>query len=123
MDLYLNGLKEAFKFIVAYIKTNMGTKIKEASLKALVAFKDALWKELKNTVHEQAFLAIRAAEVYYSAEQVKVKKKELVSQVVDSIKFPVVLKPFKGLMKSYLTKRVDNLIQGAIQKGYTFLAE
>ena len=123
MNLYINYLKEAFKLCLSYIKEDTWNKIKAAAIKALIAFKDVLWNELKDTVHEQALLALKAAENYYNAEQVKIKKNELISQVVESLKLPLIIKPFRGLMKSYISKKVEDIFQEAFHKGYEFLTD
>ena len=73
MNLYLNYLKEAAKLCLSYIKEDTWDKIKAALLKALDAFIKVLWNELKDTVREQALLALQTAKTYYEAEQVKVK--------------------------------------------------
>jgi len=121
MNIILTWFKEGIKVYYTYIKENLWEELKAALLKALASFKDTLWKEMKDTVQEHLLRALQAAEVYYNAEQVKVKEKELVSQVIDTLKLPLVVRPFKGLMKSYLTKKVEELIQEAIKAGYGFL--
>lgn len=123
MNLYLNYLKEATKLCFSYIKEDTWDKLKAALLKALEAFIKVLWNEIKDTVREQALLALQAAKTYYEAEQVKIRKSELISQVVDSLKLPIIVKPFKGLLKSYINKQVEKIFQEAYYKGYEFLAD
>ena len=123
MNLFLTYLKEALKLYWFYIKRNTSEKLKEALLKALEAFKNTLWNEVKDTVYSQTLSALQAAEAYYKTEQVKIKEKELISQIVDSLKLPLVLRPFKGLMKSLIIKKIEEIIQEALKNGQEFLSK
>lgn len=123
MNVYLNYLKGAVKLCLSYIEKDTWDKIKVALLKALEAFIKVLWNEIKDTVREQALLALQTAKTYYEAEQVKIKKSELISQVVESLKLPIIAKPFKGLLKSYINKQVEKIFQEAYYKGYEFLTD
>ena len=121
--MQLSYLKEVLKFCFLYYKAKLKDKIRTAIFKAVIAFKETLWKEIKSTVQEQALMALKAAEKYCNAEQVKVKKEEIISQIVDKIKLPFILKPFKKLMKNFLNKKVEEIITDALKKGQLFLAE
>lgn len=123
MKQYLLLLKQAFQLLIEYFKEDTWDKIKAAFIKAFDAFKEILWNELKETVREQAEIAVKTAEEYSKSEQVKIKKEELISQIVDSIKLPFIFKPFKGMLKSYINKKVEAVIQLAIEKGHDFLSK
>ncbi len=121
MNLDTSYFKKALTYCLSYLKENIGTKFKSALHNAAKAFKEVLWNELKTDVYNQAILALQAAEAYYKTEQVKIKKEKLIIHILDKVKLPFFLKPFKGLLKNLIISKIEEIFNEGIHKGYEFL--
>lgn len=122
MGAYSVYLQKILSFLTEYWKKYLWEKVHVALLKSLETFKDALWDEVKDSVREQAKVALENARAYYNQEQVKVKKEQLISQIVDKVKLPLLLKPFRKLIKNYINTKVEKVILDSLQKGCDFLS-
>ena len=122
MGAYSVYLQKILSFLTEYWKKYLWKKVHVALLKSLETFKNALWNEVKDSVREQAKVALETAKAYYSQEQVKVKKEQLISQIVDKVELPLLLKPFKKLIKHYISTKVEKVILDSLQKGCDFLS-
>lgn len=120
MNKYIAIIKETLRILFKHLGRE---KVKDAFKKASEAFKEVLWKEIKVVVYEQALLALEAARDYCNQEQVKLKKEELISQVFEKIKLPLLLRPFKKLLKGYINQKVEEIISSALQRSHDFLTE
>ena len=98
--------KEALK--IAWVKT-------KAWLLALAA---NLWEDyLKDKLREQInFLIVRGVNLvrtYHDSDDYQKKKEAILDFIFKNIKLPVILKPFKGLIKAILSSSIEKQIDKA----------
>ena len=98
--------KEALK--IAWVKT-------KAWLLALAA---NLWEDyLKDKLREQInFLIVRGVNLvrtYHDSDDYQKKKEAVLDFIFKNIKLPVILKPFKGLIKAILSSNIEKQIDKA----------
>lgn len=100
-----------FKTIILKVSSTVGLWI-------LGKLKD-LWEEkLKNYLKDQLHVLIEEAVddivELRNSEEYETKRKEIYNKVFDGIKLPIILKPFKGLIKKMLKDGIDEKISGAL---------
>lgn len=98
--------KEALK--IAWVET-------KAWLLALAA---NLWEDyLKDKLREQInFLIVRGvnlARAYHESDDYQKKKEAVLDFIFKNIKLPIILKPFKGLIKAILSSNIEKQIDKA----------
>ena len=98
--------KEALK--IAWVET-------KAWLLALAA---NLWEDyLKDKLREQInFLIVRSvnlAHTYHDSDDYQKKKEAVFDFIFKNIKLPIILKPFKGLIKAILSSSIEKQIDKA----------
>lgn len=103
-------MKETWKEVlkIAWIET-------KAWLLALVA---NLWEDyLKDKLREQInFLIVRGvtlARAYHDSDDYQKKKEAVLDFIFKNIKLPIILKPFKGLIKAILSSNIEKQIDKA----------
>lgn len=118
--MYMN-FSSICKLCIEYVKDFVLIKIKPVFLEALKSFKDNLWKELKEIIHDQIVELLKFAEESYSSQNIKIKKDKLIEDIINKIKLPLIFKPFKKLLHSYISKKVEEVIQELFEKGHEFI--
>lgn len=94
-------------------------KIAWAETKAwLLALAANLWEDyLKDKLREQInFLIVRGvnlAHAYHESEDYQKKKESVFDFIFKNIQLPVLLRPFKGLIKSILSSNIEKQIDKA----------
>lgn len=91
-------------------------KCKVALKKALKAFVKMLWQELKDEIRKQVVIGIMKAQEYCLSEEARIHEEFVLDYVMRHINLPVVLKPFRGLIRSLLKSRLERLIHSLLFK-------
>lgn len=87
----------------------------------LLAFAANMWEDclkdyLKNQIDQLIKRGTELVIEYHDSEDYKAKKEAILNFVFDRIQLPVILKPFKGLIKSILSNSVEKQIEKALDK-------
>ena len=99
-----------------YFQSSLKGKLQEAIRKASEAFFRILWDNLKEEVTRVTTEVIKNANDYLRSEGVLAKKEELINKVIKNVKFPLILRPFKGLIKKKILNKVDEVVSNILQK-------
>lgn len=73
--------------------------------------KDALKAQLDDLIHR----GINYVNAYYKSEDYEKKKEEIVNFIFKNIQLPLILKPFKGLVKAILITSIEKQIEKGIE--------
>lgn len=112
-------LKELFQKLISYCSKEV---IKEAFLKALEAFKDTLWKEIKEEVHNVAKEVISEAEAFLTSVEAQEKEEAILNAIMEKIQLPFILKPFKGIIRNIIKGKLEAFVEETLNKGKDLLA-
>lgn len=79
------------------------------------------WEDcLKNYLHEQIQALIKEAvkdlTAIHDSEAYVAKKKEILDKIFNKVKLPLLLKPFRWLIKNILYDKVEEKVQEALNK-------
>lgn len=110
-----------FEKILVWYKENLQERVREGLRIAAKAFFDTLW----NYIKEDVILAARKSlkkieEIASSADGAEVKKK-ILDLIMSKIKLPIVLRPFKGLIRNLISKKIDEILHNIFGKGFELL--
>ena len=102
--------------------------LKELKEKALKALKQAgeefikrLWELLKNDIIARAKQSLTLLKELVKSEEGQAKKAFIVDIIMDRVKLPIVLKPFKGIIRRILADKIEEAVIGLIEKGQEFI--
>lgn len=87
----------------------------------LLGYAKKFWEEklkefLKEQIHELAKSALAEVEQLHDSVEYELKRQEIFDKIFDGIKLPLILKPFRWLIKRILQDAVEKKIQGALDK-------
>ena len=119
--IIFKALKVLCSIVIDYLRKALGAQLKEAFQLALEAFKTTLWEHVKAEATQAAKEAIRTIKAFYVNPDVQNRKKAIVDDVVKQIKLPLVVKPFRGLIKKMLNDKIDELVESLTNKGLNAL--
>lgn len=107
-----------FKFIwaqiVNFFKAELLDLCKSAFKKGMNAFKEAVWAELKDDVNASIKAAIGHVEVYFHSTEARVKEEAILDTLLEWIKLPLLVRPFKKLIKNIIRDKVNALVEKTI---------
>ena len=109
--LIVTKIVEYFSYVMT---KEFAKKCKAALKKALEAFVKALWRELKEELKNQAIIGIMKAQEYCLSEEARIHEEFVLDYAMRHIKLPVVLKPFRGLIRSLLKSRIEKLVHSLL---------
>ena len=108
--IIFTALKGMWKVLWNYICGELLEKVKEALPKAVKAFKDTLWAEIKNEVHACAVEVLTDAEKFLTSVEGQQKEEAILDMIMAKIELPLLLKPFKGLIRKIIKSKLENSI-------------
>lgn len=101
---YIKGI--AIHYITNYIMP----KIKEAFEKAKEKFVEILWNEVKEDMELHIKSAIEYIQKFFRSAEYEVKEQVAIDTLFNRVKLPILLKPFKSLLKKTFKKKLKKLI-------------
>ncbi len=108
-----NTIVKAIKtFFVIYLKG----KIKDIALKVIEEVKKHIWEIIKKEITEAIIETTAVIKAYLNSNEGKSRREEIVNIIFEKVKLPVLLKPFKGLIKKKFADKIDELIVEFIRK-------
>ena len=114
-------LKKAGAAVLAYLQAKLFDKVKAAFLKGLAAFRDILWEELKDDIVACAKETVAEAEVFLASEEAETKKELILDAIMIKIELPIVLRPFKGIIRRILKAKLEDLVKDLLAKAKELL--
>ena len=116
--------KEIFLKIAEFYKENLQEPIREGLKRALNACIKAFWDYVKEYVIASARKSLFLIESFLISDSGKEKKEAVVELIMSRIQLPLVLRPFKFLIRNILRGKLDDVLNGALDKvrGLKFLA-
>ena len=110
-----------FEELIENFKESLLPKIKEAFNHALKAFIDAFWDYIKDEVILSARRSLKILEALVQSPAGKEKKEDIVDLIMLKINLPIVLKPFKGLIRKMVLKKIDEILHNIFGTGFKLL--
>jgi hypothetical protein len=92
-------------------------KLLEGLKKAWKAFIDTLWEFLKEDVILSARKSLKIIENYLNSTDGQNKKQYIINLIMEKIKLPIILKPFKFIIRKMVQDKIDTIIKDLIGKG------
>lgn len=108
--------KEIFLKIAQFYKDNLREPIREAFKKAVKACIKLFWEYIKEYVIDSARKSIAFIEAFLSSDAGEAKKQAVVELIMSKLKLPLPLRPFKFLIKKILKDKIDEVVNGALDK-------
>ncbi len=118
-EIIINFFKKIFSFLSAYAWPTYKERIIEALRRAFEVAKDTfievLWKSVKDDLTAHAKEACEYGMTYTNTSDFKEKEEAVVTYLFTKIKFPLPLRPFKGLIKNLLKKKIETFIKETLE--------
>ena len=108
--------KQFWYYIVAYFTHYLAPIFKEVLEKTKNYFINLLWDTLKERFNEVVEPAVEYMEKYFGSMDYQQKEKDIINTLLQNANLPVLLKPFKPLLKKILRNKLRELISGCIEK-------
>lgn len=101
-------------------------ELKEKLVKGIKAtckeFLAILWDFVKDDVILSARKSLGIISTYLTSTEGLDKKEKIADLIMSKIKLPLPLKPFKGLIRKLIIKKIDEIVHDLINKGNLVLA-
>jgi hypothetical protein len=96
-------------------------KLLEGLKEAWKAFIDTLWEFLKEDVILSARKSLKIIENYLNSTDGQDKKQYIIDLIMEKIKLPLVLKPFKFIVRKMVQDKIDAIIKELGEKADLYL--
>ena len=114
----MTTLKQTINEAQQYLKEELLPKVIEGFKHAFCVFIETLWKCLREEVIESAKKSLVLIKTIWESAEIKEKKKAILEIIMLKIKLPIVLRPFRGLIKNLISNKIDNILNELIDKGF-----
>ena len=114
-------IRELLKRAGIWLKNRLWERLKEAVLRAWESVKESLWREIEIEVKACARELIIDAETFLKSAEAEQKEKIIVDVLMTKIELPVVLRPFKGIIKKILRSKIHDTVRALLEKGKEFI--
>lgn len=103
-------------YFFEYFRTFLFPQIKEAFFEAKDKFLESLWDRIKEDIHAQADQAVAHVKEYVASTDYEVREKAALDAIFKKINLPIVLKPFKPLIRHIFKQKIRALIEDSLRK-------
>lgn len=115
-ELLKEMAKQTWCRVAAYFTHYLLPVIKDALVKTKDYFIETLWDSLKDEFEAMAKSAVDYVEYFYNSPSYKEKEEAAINTLFQNVDFPLILKPFKPLLKKILRNKVRKLIEKYLKK-------
>lgn len=122
-QLFKKIIKEFWFFVLSYFTSYLFPKIKEAFLNSKEQFLEYLWSSIKEDFKLNIEEVIKHVENFFKSTTYELKEKIIVDSLFEKVKLPVVLRPFKALLKKILKDKIHAFIKENLEKVHKKLDE
>ena len=105
-----------FEELTAEFKENLLPKVKEAFKEAFKEFLGIFWKYIKDEVILSARRSLKLIAALMTSPEAQEKKEAIVDLIMLKIKLPLLLRPFKGLIRNMVSDKIDEVLKKVIGK-------
>lgn len=103
--------------VLFYIKTELWGEIQTVLLKAVKEVKEFLWAKIKEDVKACATQIIKDAEAFLTSVEAAEKEEAILDAIMAKIELPLLLKPFKKLVRNIIKGKLEDLVKATLNKG------
>lgn len=114
--IIMDFIKKYGMAFLLYCKEKFGPQIKESFKKAWQSFVDTLWDSVKDDFKAEITSTVQFIEHFFGTPDYKEKEEAIIDVLMKNVELPLVLRPFKGLLKSILRNKIRKLIEKTIKK-------
>lgn len=114
--IIIEALKKLGVQLVNYIKTELWGKVVDAAKEAFKVFVDELWDSVRDEIHDKLQSAITFINYYFDTEDAKERQEMIIETLMQNIELPILLKPFRGLIKRILRSKLEKVVQEGLKK-------
>lgn len=107
--------------IKLFYQEHLQAKVREGLKLAFEAFYKTLWDFIKDDVLSTVHDSLEAIQEIVESKKGQDKKEQIVDLILAKAKLPIVLKPFKGLIKKAILKKIDEILHNIFGKGFELL--
>lgn len=100
-----------------FYKENLQQKVREGLKLAMKSFIDTLWTYIKEDVILSARKSLKLIAALVLSPEGEAKKDAIIDLIMLKIKLPLVLRPFKGLVRKAIENKIDEVIKGLLGRG------
>jgi transcriptional regulator CtsR len=108
--LLQQALQQAYYYVLAYFTHYLFPIIKDTFNEAKESFIEKLWESVKIQVTSDIQTAVEYVECLFESSTYQEKEKAIIDTLFKNIELPLVLRPFKSLMKKILRDKLHQLI-------------
>lgn len=114
--IFIDFIKKYGMTFLLYFKDKFGPQIKEGFKKAWQAFVNTLWDSVKDDFKAEVNSTVQFIEYYFNTPDYKEKEEAIINVLMKNVQLPLVLRPFKGLLKNIFRNKLRKLIEKTIKK-------
>lgn len=103
-------------YLFEYFRTFLFPQIKEALIRHKDAFLEDLWNSIKDDIHEHAEQAVEYVKKYVESTDYEVREKAALDAIFQKVNLPLVLKPFKPLIRHIFKQKIRAFIADSLRK-------
>ena len=103
--------------LLYYFKTELAGEVKRITFEALKELKEFLWTKIKEDVRTCSIQVIKDAEIFLTSAEAEEKKEAILDAIMIKIDLPLLLKPFKKLVRNIIKGKLEDLIKTVLNTG------
>ena len=112
----LDFLKKYGLILITYFKSKLWEKVKKEFKKSYDQFKESLWNSIKEDIKAQLKSTIAFIEEVLNSAEYKTKEEAIINTLMQNVKLPFFLKPFRGAIKKVLHNKIKKLVEKNLKK-------
>lgn len=116
MQILKEMLKQAWYWVLAYFTQFILPTLKESLGKTKEYFINLLWDSLKDQIIADAKSAVEFVNKYFNSLEYQEKEKDVLDTLFKNINLPLLLRPFKPLIRKMLKDKVHEVVKKYLDK-------
>jgi 2-hydroxy-3-keto-5-methylthiopentenyl-1-phosphate phosphatase len=116
MQILKEMLKQAWYWVLAYFTQFILPTLKESLSKTKEYFINLLWDSLKDQIIADAKSAVEFVNKYFNSLEYQEKEKDVLNTLFKNINLPLLLRPFKPLIRKMLKDKVHEVVKKYLNK-------
>ena len=114
-------IKELLTRAGIWLKNRLWERLRGVFIRAWDSVKETLWSEIELEVRACARELILDAETFLTSIEGQQKEQIIIDILMSKIELPIILKPFKGIVRRILKSKIEETVQGLLNKGKEFI--
>lgn len=109
-------LKELLQKFRACLINKLWKRLQNVFIEAWDSIKEKLWDSIKEEIKQCTLELIIDAEAYLTSVETQQKEKLIIDMVVSSMELPLLLRPFKIIIKKILKSKIEETVKNLLSK-------